>query len=244
MLGSDVTNPFSNASPLAWEAALTLTAATVLYLAYNLLTSPAAVARLFPGRDAAGVGDLPSERLRTTNAFYRKYLGVVLLGLVPAIVLAVTGRLDRAGLQLPHDVPMTLLLALGFVAITALPIVFESRKPSFRLSYPEVRAPLRGQLAAHNAFAWAIYLLAYEFFFRGVLVVFLAGAVGPLPALTMSTMAYVFAHFGRYPGEVIGTLVSGTAFGLIALATESILAPFLAHLAVALLSDTLASRRV
>ncbi len=236
MLGSDATNPFSNPSPLAWEAALTLTGATLVYLAYNLATTPAAVARLFPGRDDDG--------LRTTNAFYRKYLGVVLLGLIPMIVLGVTGRLGRAGLQLPLDLPMTSLLTLGFVAISALPIVLQSRKPSFRLHYPEVRTPLRGGVAVHNAVAWVVYLFAYEFFFRGVLVVFLAGAVGPLPALTMSTMAYVFAHFGRYPGEVIATLVSGTAFGLIALATQSILAPFVAHVAVALLSDTLASRRV
>jgi membrane protease YdiL (CAAX protease family) len=97
-------------------------------------------------------------------------------------------------------------------------------------------------VAAWNALAWAAYLFGYELFFRGILVLALGAEIGALPALAVSLMGYVFVHLDRYIGETVGTVVTGTLFGVVALETGSLLAPFVAHLGVALAADHLAAR--
>jgi membrane protease YdiL (CAAX protease family) len=217
-------------------APLILLTATLLYVAYHLVIQKDLVIRLFPGQAS-------EEELRTTVSFFRKAAGAVLLGLVPAIpaALFLPGGLEACGLSL-RDAPRSLLLAAGFVALSSPLLVLQAKKPAFRQHYPEVRLPFSARIAARNALAWAAFLLAYELFFRGFLVLGLAPHLGRLPALAVSLMGYVFVHLGKYTGELLGTFVSGTVFGLVALETGSILGPFLAHLGVALLTDTLASR--
>jgi len=216
--------------------ALILGLATVLYLAYHLMSSPRSVQWLFPSRA------LP-DALRTTTAFFRKGLGTLLLGVVPAILaaLCLPGGLAACGLTF-DEAPRSLLMASIFIALSLPAIAVQARKPAFRLHYPEVRAPFTRRLAACNAAAWAAYLGAYELFFRGLLVLALASYIGPLPALAASLMGYVFVHLGHYPGELLGTLLSGSVFGLAVLDTGSILMPWVAHLGLALASDHLASR--
>ena len=219
------------------RVAIVLVAATLLYLAYHLAIAPAVVTRLFPERTTT------EPELRTTVAFFRKAVGSALFGVLPAIAIASAwpGGLAACGVSLV-EAPRSLLYALAFIALMVPLLLMQTRKPSFRQHYPEVRRPLIGPLAAHNAVAWAAYLVGYEFFFRGVLVLGLAPIIGPLPALTLSLMGYVFVHLGRYAGETIGTLFTGTLFGIVALETGSILMPIAAHLGMALLSDHLAGR--
>ena len=220
------------------HAVAIMVAATVLYLAYDLAIGRKVVARLFPSAAS-------EEQLRTAVSFFRKAVGTVLLGLVPCIpaALLLPGGLAACGLSL-DEAPRSLLLAGGFVLLMLPLLLVQSRRPMFLRNYPEVRVPFTRRIALWNALGWTTYLLAYELFFRGFLVLGLAPHIGPLPALAASLMAYVFVHLGRYPGEVLGTLVTGSVFGLVALDTGSILMPFLAHLGVALTSDTLAARHL
>lgn len=219
------------------KVAVVLVAATLLYLGYQLAITPTFVARVFPAHTTS------EPELRTTVSFFRKVVGALLFGVVPAVAIAAAwpGGLAACGVSF-NAATRSLLYALGFIALMLPLLLIQTRKPSFRLHYPEVRQPLTGRLAVCNALAWAAYLIGYELFFRGVLVLGLAPLVGPLPALTLSLMAYVFVHLGRYAGETIGTLFTGTLFGIIALDTGSILMPVVAHLGVALLSDHLAAR--
>ncbi len=261
---SKVTNPFSNASlqPLAtgvsapvtpsapgdWLApsgndarvAIVLVAATLLYLAYHLAIAPAVVTRLFPERTTT------EPELRTTVAFFRKAVGSALFGVLPAIAIAAAwpGGLAACGLSLV-EAPLTLLLASRSSRMTVPRSLMQSRKPSFRQHYPEVRAP--------SSVSWPRTTRRLGRLSRRLRVLLprraraRPGAWGGRPPASLDAcrlMAYVFAHFGRYPGEVIGTLVTGTAFGIVALATGSILMPIVAHLGVALLSDHLAGRPV
>lgn len=213
-----------------------MVSATVLYLAYDLVIHRRVAARLFPRCDT-------EDSLRTAISFFRKTAGALLLGLVPAIpaALLLPGGLEACGLSL-RDAPRSILYAALFLAPMVPLLLVQTRKAAFRAHYPEARIPFTPRVALWNALGWAVYLLAYELFFRGFLVLGLAPHIGPLPALAASLMAYVFVHLGRYPGETVGTLVTGSVFGLVALDTGSILMPFLAHLGVALLTDSLAAR--
>lgn len=225
--------PEPSASEL--RVAVMLGAATVLYLAYHLASAPQAVARIFATSD--------DERVRTLVSWTRRAVGVATFGIFPAIPAAIflPGGLAACGFNL-NDAPTSLWMGGVFVALTLPMVALQARKPSFRAFYPEVRVPLVGRTAAWNAVAWVAYLIAYELFFRGFLVLGLAPLVGWLPAMAISLMGYVWVHLGKHPGEAIGTLFSGSYFGFVALHTGSILGPILAHIAVALASDHLAAR--
>lgn len=221
-----------------------LAGATLLYLAYHLTISKASVSRLFAARLAALSPTLTElEALSTVTAWFRKALGVALLGLIPALPMALTtpSGLGSLGLNLDHLDQS--LLWTGIALLVFLPIVaLSSRGPAHRQAYPEVRLSFTPRIAAWNAGAWAAFLLAYELFFRGFMLLGLAPLLGPEVALTVTTMAYVFVHLDKFTGEVLGTIFTGVGFGLVTLQTGSILMPFLAHLAVAVTNDTLASR--
>lgn len=222
--------PLTAATSDEVRVAITLGVATVLYLAYHLVS----FGGLAPGPDdAAG---------RTRVAWRRRVVGMVLFGVVPAVpaALLVPGGLAACGLTL-EGLPDATWLGAIFVVATLPLVLIQSRKPAFQAAYPEVRAPLVGRTAALNALSWAGYLVAYELFFRGFLVLGLAPVIGPLPALAVSLMGYVWVHLGKYPGEAVGTVVSGAWFGWVALHTGTIAGPILAHLLVALASDHLAA---
>jgi membrane protease YdiL (CAAX protease family) len=227
-----------------------LAGATTLYLAYHLAISKPSVSRLFAARLATlerPAATRPalssSDALSTITSWFRKALGVVLLGLLPAVPMALStpAGLHALGLNLDHLDQS--LLWTGVALAVFLPVIaLSSRGPAHRQAYPEVRLPFTPRIATWNAGAWAAFLLAYELFFRGFMLLGLAPLLGPEVALAVTTMAYVFVHLDKFAGEVLGTIFTGIGFGLVTLETGSILMPFLAHLAVAVTNDTLASR--
>ena len=102
-----------------------------------------------------------------------------------------------------------------------------------------------GGLAAlrrDNAATWTLYLLGYEFFFRGFLLFAVADAWGVWAGVCATTLAYVYAHLPKNADETIGTIPMGVVFALGALWSGGIWAPWLAHVIIANTSDLLASR--
>ncbi len=177
--------------------------------------------------------------LSTQTAWFRKTLGAVLFTAV-ALGLGFGFGLPL-GLTLTHLDVSLLWTALPYAAL--LPILWsQSRKPSFQRLYPEVRRPFDGRTRTLNALAWLTYLIGYELFFRGLLVLALAPLIGPWPAVMASLMGYVFAHLHKYPGEAVGSLFTGLGFSIVALETGSLVQPFVLHVLLALTTDELTSR--
>ena len=133
---------------------------------------------------------------------------------------------------------------LGLVLVVLMPVVaLAARSPRHREAYPEDRRPSwdrRGELA--NAAGWAAYLVGYEAFFRGLLLLTLARAYGPWPALALMTAIYAAQHLPRPPGEGLGTLPMGFVFGLATLTSGSVWPAIVGHIVIAVTSDTVAIR--
>lgn len=215
------------------HAAIVLGVATLTYTGYHLSIAPSSMRRIFPSKTTS------PDDLSTRTAWFRKALGAPLfaaitLGLGLGFGLPLGLTLDNLGLSL-------LWTALPYAAL--LPILWlQSQKPAFQTHYPEVRTPFDGRTRALNTLAWLAYLIAYELFFRGLLVLALAPLIGAWPAIMASLMGYVFAHLHKYPGEAVGSLFTGLGFSLVALETNSLVQPILLHLLLALTTDELTSR--
>jgi|GEM_PF-2245412 len=190
------------------------------------------------------VGAVHLGPFRARRGWWRRLWAIPWLLGVPLVLIAALDLPppELLGLNLTH-LDLSLGLTGAALLVMAPLIYFQSKKAAFRRFYPEVRLELwTGADHAKNALTWAAYLFAYEFYFRGFLLVLLALQVGPMLALAIVTMVYAFAHIDKNPGELIGTLISGVGFGLGVLATGSILMPFLTHVGIAVMTDIFASR--
>ena len=169
--------------------------------------------------------------------------GAVLLGGVPAVV---AWRLPGGWLDYGFGLtdPAMAAAFVGGVVVVILPIIaLASRGPKFRDDYPQMRgATWDRRLRVHNFATWTLYLLAYEFFFRGFLLFTLAAAFGAWPAIAITTIAYAYAQLPKNAAETIGTLPMGVVFAAVALYTGGFWAPFVAHVLIANWGDLLATR--
>jgi membrane protease YdiL (CAAX protease family) len=211
------------------QVSTVLAVATLAFVAYHY----GAAARRFGG--APG---------NARAVFLQRLSGFGILGVAPLAValVALPGDLADHGLALRS--PARALAWFTATALLALPFVAASaRRPASWAHYPEVReASWDRRLHLANAAAWAVYLLGYEFLFRGFLLMNLNRAFGAVPAVAITTALYVFAHLPKNAGETLGTLPIGVVFAAAALDTGSIWPPFAAHLVIAVSSDWLVTR--
>jgi uncharacterized protein len=179
------------------------------------------------------------------NWFRQRIGGFVLLGVIPAAMTPLLGwRLDGTGLLALPAPGRTLLLAVCICAVTLPAIAISSRAPDFPLNYPQIRvASWDRSLRLKNGLTWALYLVGYEYFFRGFLLFGLADAFGAWPAVAMTTFAYVLAHIHKNADETIGCIPMGVVFAWGTLWSGSIWGAWLAHVVIANTSELLATRR-
>lgn len=173
----------------------------------------------------------------------RRALGCVLLGGVPLLLTARegAGAVARAGLQRGDSI-----LAWCVASVGCLAAVFAMRHAAHRgllANQPELRPPRwSGRTHAVNAASWAAYLLGYEFFFRGFLLLSLLTSLGVGVAVGVSALSYLLAHAGQSRAEIMGALLMTPLFTGLTLAGASVLPAALVHLAIALSADAFAVR--
>jgi len=109
--------------------------------------------------------------------------------------------------------------------------------------YPEIHVECWDvRLLTLNTVSWVIYLAAYEFLFRGFLLYPLRDLYGAWPAVMITTALYSFTHLVKQPQEQFSTIWIGILYGVLALWTGSILAPYLIHAFTAPVSEYFAIR--
>ena len=108
-----------------------------------------------------------------------------------------------------------------------------------RFTYPWAGAWAGGSWLAFLSWSaiYALYYLAYEFFYRGLLLRGLAPSMGWRGALWLQTVASALLHLGKPLAETIAAVPAGLLFGVIAWRTRSVLYVFLIHLALGVSTD-------
>lgn len=203
---------------------------TAAYLVMYYGLSPTRLAR----------GTSPDEAARAV--LLSKAGGGVVLGLGAALaaLLAGHGVLELAA---PAPRPVVSVLWIAGGAAVFVPIVgMSARKPPIWSRYPEIRRdPFDAETARRSAAAWALYLLGYEYMFRGVLLFGLAARFGVWAALAITTALYVVVHLPKMASETASCLAMGLVFGAMSISTGSFVAAWLLHVLIALTSETVAA---
>jgi len=124
------------------------------------------------------------------------------------------------------DTKYTLILVALLVPMGAI----NSKGKGHLAMYPQVRMLQWNPIEyISNIFSWGIYLLGYEFLFRGILFLGLIPFVGLYAAIIINTVLYALAHLYKGKNETVGSIPLGIVLCIITAQTETIWTAFGVH---------------
>ncbi len=128
------------------------------------------------------------------------------------------------------DYKLGLAMTAVFVGVM-LPIIWiVSASPSFAAHYPhcgQVRTDWT--LFIIYEFCFILYMVGWEFIWRGYMLFGLKDKLGDAPAILIQTLPFVILHFGKPPLETFGSIIAGIALGILALRTRTFIYCALIH---------------
>lgn len=171
-------------------------------------------------------------RLHLINRYlWRKISGLLILGVIPALAAGIFFRVNpgQAGLILGGTLklwPWITGSSLFFITLN----IFNSRNADLRAMYPELRLKdwtLTGLAIATGG--WILYLAAYEYLFRGLLLLSCLEAFGLWPAITINLALYAALHLPKGMKEAIAAIPFGALICYLTIESQSILPAILLH---------------
>jgi len=126
-----------------------------------------------------------------------------------------------------------LMISLPLVIITTW---VSSCQPDFQKEYSAFRLnPLNIKSFLIYAAAFFIYYLAFEFFFRGFLLLGLEQSFGSINSLLIQTIPCCLIHLGKPFIEVLASIPASLIFGYVVLKTRSLWSVIIIHWLIGLL---------
>ncbi len=174
---------------------------------------------------------------------------LVLAMLVRALVIAAVPLLSLAIIRIPLNElglslgkPRTWLLDIAIAYVVMLPLVYlAARQPAFRRVYPYFDPARVGMTWFWVGMAVRlVFMLAWEFLFRGYLLFGFGRTVGLPAAIAVQTIPFVLMHFGKPGLETYGSIVAAVVLGIIAVRGKSFLPCAILHFSVAATLDLVA----
>lgn len=170
--------------------------------------------------------------------FAKKTLGFLLLGVIPGIIYYFLLKPDfnQFGISvaaLRNNLSLILILIL-IISV----ILFTTQKMNMERNSLQIKlAEWNGLLFLLNSIGWIIYLVGYEFLFRGILLFECNSSFGFWPAIAINVAIYSAIHMVNGKDQAIGALIFGTIACYFTLTRETILIPIFMHVSLSLLSD-------
>jgi len=132
-----------------------------------------------------------------------------------------------------------IIVFLAFLILLCI-LFFYSKREENLINYPQLKInkwTINGVFL--NIILWAIYLFNYEFFFRGILFLFLIENlnINLLFLIILNTFFYAASHVPKGKTEVIACIPFGILLCYITYFTNSIFCAFIIHLILASFND-------
>jgi len=176
---------------------------------------------------------------------WEEFLLVNVTGLVLLPALLMLGVLrepaSRFGVRPASSGAGRIALVLYVLMLPVL--LYASRMPAFQSYYPmRSMAAYSWRYFVYFELTYGLYMLCWEFFYRGFLTLGLARAFHPAVAIGLQAVAFGVMHAGKPAPEVAGSFVAGVALGMVALRARSFMPCFALHWAVSVTFDVLVIR--
>jgi membrane protease YdiL (CAAX protease family) len=171
------------------------------------------------------------------HAVFFRLSGFVLFGLVSALIFKSCGA-EFDFLSLPAYYLTEIILWSFFLSMFFIVVAYINASNSLPGHYPQfkiARWTLFYKILTYTT--WILYLLGYEFMFRGILLFGIVEEMGYYPTIIFNVLFYAFVHIPKGRKEVLGCLLLGPVLCVLALKTGSIIIPVVVHIALCLANE-------
>ncbi|MEN8203432.1 MAG: CPBP family intramembrane glutamic endopeptidase, partial [Bacteroidota bacterium] len=181
----------------------------------------------------------PDIDTQAKEVIVQRLWGFIFMGLLPFILIALwPGQklVDYGlGFSFQSQLPWWILAVIAFIIIAG---AFAAAKPGNLAVYPQIRSKQwsPGMLAL-SSFTWVVFLLGYEFLFRGFLLFASVAVMDVWAAIALNCALYAFAHLYKGPGETFGTIPLGILLCYFTLLTGNIWTALVIHSTMALSNE-------
>ncbi|NQU53242.1 MAG: CPBP family intramembrane metalloprotease [Bacteroidetes bacterium] len=164
--------------------------------------------------------------------------GFFILGVIPAVLYfyffdTSFSKFGLTGSQLKSNFFVILILIIIIAFILFVNQKVNSRRNSLQLKLNEWNL----FLFTLNCLGWIIYLIGYEFLFRGILLQECYINFGLWPAIAINVAIYSAIHMVNGKEEAMGALIFGAIACYLTLIRGTILIPIFMHISLSLFSD-------
>ncbi len=166
-----------------------------------------------------------------TAELYSFFSSFLLLGLVSLLIIKLVfkEKLSSYGLQL-GDWRFGLKALLVLAPIFVLASYTSINNPEFLAQYPIFKgASASPAMFVSHAFAYLIFYIGWETYFRGFMQFGLRGSFGDWQAILIQTALSCIVHIGKPAGEIYSSILGGLIWGIIAFRARSIVFVILLH---------------
>jgi membrane protease YdiL (CAAX protease family) len=130
----------------------------------------------------------------------RRTLATIIYALIPLFIIRYTNWIERPSLSdlnisFAWNAEVTRYSAIGILVVVIMSWFSTKTQSSLEL-YPEVRVRFwRPNILLWSGLSWVMYILAYEFFYRGLLFQALLFKMDLIPAIAACTALYSLTHY-------------------------------------------------
>lgn len=156
-------------------------------------------------------GVLRKKKSHVFTIIYHRFIGFVVYGLVPFLIMLSAGRHPFSEYGLLWTNGYTSFCWITILCLCVLPVGFISGKhPHIQKTYPQIRiSHWNIQMISISALTWILFIFGYEFLLRGLLFFSCLRAFGFIAALIINTAVYALFHMHKGYQEMAGSLVFG-----------------------------------
>ncbi len=169
----------------------------------------------------------------------QRILGLLFLGLLSALII----------ILLPSGTPGEYGLNFKFLAgppwwtVLVIPLIlvmgyYAAKQEGNLALYPQIRSEnWTPAMIAISGISWVLFLVGYEFLFRGFLLHASLNLMEAGPAIALNCALYAFAHFYKGPGETFGAIPVGILLCYLTMVTGNIWCAVILHSVMALSNE-------
>lgn len=181
-----------------------------------------------------------NEKNRTVFGIMRqRLLGVLFFGFVTVFIIGLIFRYSPAdfgaGFIFDRPPPWWIYPFLLLIPVSAY---FAASSQSNLSVYPQIRIRTwTAGILILNTISWILYLIAYEFLFRGFLLTASLAVMTTWQAITLNCLLYALAHLYKGRLETLGAIPVGILLCYLTLLTGNIWCAVVIHSVMALSND-------
>jgi membrane protease YdiL (CAAX protease family) len=190
------------------------------------------------------------DRASSYYVFSYKIFGLLIFGIVPFTInwYFLGEEIFKLNYLLPsHPISSVFYLITLLIILCVLTIVYFNSKSSNKellQLYPQVRSHVwNNETVFLYVSGWLIYLISYEYIFRGFLLYSLIHSIGYWPGILLNTILYALVHIPKGKNEALASIPFGLLMCILTYSSGILWFSVIIHFVMAISNSYLAFQK-